>query len=90
MELRKTQISDDHKFLKDLGEVISAGPFNPDESFQILNCFLFKGCNWELNQFINHQIFYYVKDSGLYGTDIPSTFYKFMNKLGLRNPPDKY
>ena len=65
IELRKAQLKGDDKYLKDLGKAISADPFNPDENFPKLNCFLVKGWDLGLNQLTNREIYEYVKDLGL-------------------------
>ncbi len=80
-ELRKAQLSGDDEYLKKLGKAISVDPLNPKKPYPKLRCFLVKGWDWGLNNLTTNEIFEYVKDLGLYGSDDPAS----LDSKGVRS-----
>jgi hypothetical protein len=84
IELRKAQLSGDEKYLKDLAKAITGDALNPKKKNPRLTYILMMGWNLGLNKLANSEIFEYVKDIGLYGSEDPDSLYREIKRLKLR------
>jgi hypothetical protein len=84
IELRKAQLSGDEKYLKDLAKAITTDALNPKKKNPKLTYILMMGWKLGLNKLTNPEIFEYVKDIGLYGSEDPDSLYREIKRLKLR------
>ncbi len=83
-ELRKAQLTGDFEYFREVSKVMAKDPFKPSKKNSKMVCFLVMGWPMGLNKLTNVEVFEYIKDIGLYGSEDPDSLYREIKRLKLR------
>lgn len=83
-EIKRAHLSGDKGYFKRLSKALISDSFKPKKKNLKLTLVLVYGWELGLNKLTNQEIFEFVKDLGIYGSDDPDSLNRELNRLGLR------